>query len=205
MTSKQAQADSQDLRAKHVEAIAASGDAVSLPLQLPVDRTRFLENYYEQADIEDLARDPHMLAAAALTHLAWAGTRKAGTAKLRVFNPTLDKDGWTSEHTIVQTANDDMPFLVDSLTMTLNAMGHGAHITIHPLLQVARGAKGELLALPDTDAGQPAPAHGARAPTVKTESFIHIEIVRETDPQILATIERTLASTLRDVRVAVED
>ncbi|HLF10039.1 MAG TPA: NAD-glutamate dehydrogenase domain-containing protein, partial [Gammaproteobacteria bacterium] len=204
MTSKPSEADSKHLRAKYLEAICARGRELTLGAELPVDRAQFLERYYAQADVEDLARDPHMLAAAALSHLAWASARKPGTAKLRVFNPSLERDGWTSEHTIVQTANDDMPFLVDSLTMNLRALGHAIHVTIHPLLRVARDAQGELTAL--LFANDKSAKHDAsRIATAKTESFIHIETVRETDPQLLGAIEKTLQGTLRDVRAAVED
>jgi glutamate dehydrogenase len=180
--------------AAYLQAIRERGGDLQLDPEPPVDRARFLEHYYAQADAEDLARDPQMLAAAALSHLAWARVRQPATANLRVFNPTVERDGWTSEHTIVQAANDDMPFLVDSLTMNLNALGHAIHATTHPLLRVERNARGELTAV-----------HFGKDGEAKTESFIHIEIVRETDPQLLSAIESTMHKTLADVRAAVED
>ena len=36
--------------------------------------------------------------------------------KLRVYNPTLKKDGWESKFTYIEILNDDIPFLVDSFT-----------------------------------------------------------------------------------------
>src|SRR4030095_6613897 len=101
-----------------------------------------------------------------------------------VFNPTRERDGWTSGHTVVETVNDDMPFLVDSLAMTLTGMNHPIHVTIHPLLQIERSANGELAAV------QYARDADGRA---KPESFIHFEIGRETDAAILAKIEAALA------------
>ena len=98
----------------------------------------------------------------------------------------------------MQTANDDMPFLVDSLTMALNAMGHAIHVTVHPQLLVERSARGRLLALHE-------PADGEPPANAKRESFIHFEIVKETGPKLLADIESALHNTLRDVRAAVED
>src|SRR5690606_25585698 len=89
---------------------------------LPVDTKRFIELYYAQVAADDLAEEPELLAEAALDHLEWAATRRPGTAKIRVFNPTLERNGWTSPHTVVQMVNDDMPFLVDSSTMTLDAL-----------------------------------------------------------------------------------
>ncbi len=185
-------------RAKCVRAIAAAGEKVELDRALPIDRKQFLDHYYAQAELEEIERDPAMLAAAALTHLRWAAIRRPHTAKVRVFNPTLERDGWVSEHTVVQTANDDMPFLVDSLSMALNKMGHAIHITVHPQLIVERSAKGELIGVHEL-------ARGELPASAKTESFIHFEIVKETDTKLLASIENALHDTLRDVRAAVDD
>src|SRR5690606_17166566 len=111
---------------------------------LPVDPRTFVEHYYAQVGADDLTDDPKLLAAAALDHLEWAGTRRAKTAKVRAFNPTLEQNGWTSPHTVVQMVNDDMPFLVDSSTMTLDGLGHALHVTIHPRFAVERDGRGRL-------------------------------------------------------------
>src|SRR5690606_22527170 len=114
------------------------------------DPARFLERYYADVDDEDLAqRQAADLAAAAFGHLAWAVERKPCEALVRVFNPSSASHGWTSPHTIVQLVNDDMPFLVDSVTMALSSSGHGIHLTIHPIMKVRRSAKGRLLGLGD--------------------------------------------------------
>jgi glutamate dehydrogenase len=196
MMNRPASDDEQHARQCRLEAICAAGERIDVAL--PVDRAAYLTHYYAQADGEEIARDPEMLARAALGHLAWARTRKPGTALVRVFNPTRERDGWTSEHTVVETVNDDMPFLVDSLAMTLTGMNQPIHVTVHPLLQIERSAKGELTAVRYARNG------GGDGPA-KAESFIHFEIVRETDAAILAAIEAGLASTLRAVRAAVED
>src|SRR4051794_23807717 len=76
----------------------------------------FLRLYYGQVDPEDIAeRAPTDLLGAALSHLAFSEGRLSGHAKVRVFNPVQDRDGWQSTHTIVEISNDDMPFLVDSV------------------------------------------------------------------------------------------
>ena len=176
-----------------VAAICAAGER--LKIDLPVSRGAFLRHYYAQAELEEIAGDPRMLAAAALGHLAWARRREPGTALVRVFNPTIERDGWVSEHTVVETANDDMPFLVDSLGMTLMRLGHPIHATIHPLLHVQRTANGELESV----------AYARGDDRCRTESLIHFEIVRETDPERHAATEAAITATLRDVRAAVDD
>jgi glutamate dehydrogenase len=58
--------------------------------------------------------------------------RAPGTPRIRVYNPTLAEDGFVSDHTIVQIVNDNMPFLVDSVTMAINRSGRTAHWIVHP-------------------------------------------------------------------------
>ena len=48
--------------------------------------------------------------------LEFARQRKRGHANVRLFNPSMKEHGWESAHTVVQIVNDDMPFLVDSVT-----------------------------------------------------------------------------------------
>ncbi len=118
--------------------------------------------------------------------------REPDTALVRVFNATMERDGWTSKHTIIETANDDMPFLVDSLEVALTRIGHPIYVTIHPQLRVARSRQRRDHRRRDRRRG-------------KIESFIHFEVVRETDAALLAATEAALTATLRDVRAAVED
>ncbi|MFS8607203.1 MAG: NAD-glutamate dehydrogenase, partial [Gammaproteobacteria bacterium] len=172
-------------------AIAASADRSDLP----IDAKPFVEAYYAQVAHEDLAGDPRMLAAAALDHLNFGRRRKPGTALVRAFNPTLERNGWTSPHTIVEMVNDDMPFLVDSSTMTLGLLGHGIHLTIHPRFTVERDGRGTLRSIAARRSGDEGLA----------ESFIRIEISRQTDPDVLKRIETELAAALADERAAVED
>ena len=49
-----------------------------------------------------------------------AATGPQGTANIRVFTPTVAEHGWSAGgHTVVEVVTDDMPFLVDSVTMEL--------------------------------------------------------------------------------------
>lgn len=179
----------------HADRVAAIAASVS-DKDFPVDTKRFVEAYYAQVAAEDLAGDPRMLAAAALGHLEFGRGRRPGKAKIRAFNPTLEQHGWTSRHTIVEMVNDDMPFLVDSSTMTLDALGHGIHLTIHPRFAVTRDGRGSLRSIE---------ALRAESDPGIAESFIHIEISRQTDPKVLRRIETELALALADVRAAIDD
>ena len=120
----------------------------------------FIALYYAGVSQEDLAeRRPDDLYGAAVAHLNLARRRAPGEAKVRVYNPEIEQHGWQSTHTIVEIVTDDLPFLVDSVRMVLNARGYTSHLVIHPVLRVRRGDKGSLEAvLPVEEAGGGEPA-----------------------------------------------
>ncbi len=154
----------------------------------------FIAGYYDQVDAEDLnARASEDLYGAALSHLTFARRFATGTPKVRVYNPRVDEHGWSSPHTVVEIVNDDMPFLVDSVTMELNRQGHNLHLLLHPLVTTVRDREGMLKSF------APAGREGAR------ESFIHIEVDRDSDAASLKALGDGLLGVLGDVRAAVED
>src|SRR3546814_6060056 len=61
----------------------------------------------------------------------FARERTAGEVHIRVFNPNLEAHGWDSPHTALQIVNDDMPFLVDSVTMALAQAGASIYVLGH--------------------------------------------------------------------------
>src|SRR5512140_2680237 len=106
----------------------------------------FVQRYYGQVDSEDiLEREPADLYGAALSQWNFASKREPGQARVRVFNPSPAEDGWQSTHTIVEISNDDMPFLVDSVTMEVNRHGLTLHLIVHPIVAVVRDATGTLV------------------------------------------------------------
>jgi glutamate dehydrogenase len=42
-----------------------------------------------------------------------------------VYTPTVEEHGWSASHTVVEVVVDDMPFLVDSVTMELSRQIRG--------------------------------------------------------------------------------
>jgi glutamate dehydrogenase len=159
----------------------------------------FLQRYYLHTAPEDLGdRDPVDVFGAAYSHYRLAETRPQGTANVRVHTPTVEENGWTSSHSVVEVVTDDMPFLVDSVTNELSRQGRGIHVVIHPQVVVRRDVTGKLLeVLPD---GATAEGHD-----VLVESWIHVEMDRETDRADLKQITADLLRVLSDVRECVED
>ncbi len=156
---------------------------------------RFIGEYYRNLSVEDVRGIAAAeLARAALGHLNAARRLPPDTYKLDVFNASIDKDGWQSQHTTVQLVHRNMPFLVDSLSMTLDRLGYAIQLTIHPLIRCDRTAKGQFRRV-----------IAKNADTGSVESFIRFEITRETRPERLQEIRDAIDATLTDVRAAVAD
>ncbi|MFI8075108.1 NAD-glutamate dehydrogenase [Streptomyces sp. NPDC086033] len=160
----------------------------------------FLQRYYLHTAPEDLTgRDPVDIYGAALSHFRLGETRPQGTANVRVHTPTVEENGWTCTHTVVEVVTDDMPFLVDSVTNELTRQGRGIHVVIHPQVVVRRDVTGKLIEVLTV------PPVGDLPHDAHTESWIHVEIDRETDRGDLKQITADLLRVLSDVREAVED
>ncbi|MEV4561394.1 NAD-glutamate dehydrogenase [Kitasatospora sp. NPDC049285] len=167
----------------------------------------YLHHYYLHTAPEDLInRDPVDVYGAAASHYRLGLKRPQGTAEVRVSTPTVEENGWSCGHTVVEVVTDDMPFLVDSVTNELTRLDRGIHLVVHPQLAVRRDITGKLLEILDVDACNRAQAAGAEWPAdASVESWMHIEIDRETSREDLREIEANLRRVLGDVREVVED
>jgi glutamate dehydrogenase len=170
------------------------------PDESRTDVTRLLHVFYRHAATEDLlAREPEDLLGAVLAERDLARERAVGTVNVAVTNPSVEDQGWTSGHTIVQVVTDDMPFLVDSVTAALGTVGRTVHLVVHPQLVVRRDAVGTLEHVYDDDA--PAPDEFG----VVTESWMHLEIDRVGAAEEREEISARLQAVLGNVRDAIED
>ncbi|MEU2670784.1 NAD-glutamate dehydrogenase [Streptomyces sp. NPDC007164] len=175
----------------------------------------YLQRYYLHTAPEDIAgRDPVDVFGAASSHYRLAETRPQGTANVRVHTPTVEENGWTCSHTVVEVVTDDMPFLVDSVTNELSRQGRGIHVVIHPQVVVRRDVTGRLIEVLAEGNGIATGPEGRKdAAGAKrelphdalVESWIHVEIDRETDRADLQQITADLLRVLSDVRETVED
>ncbi len=166
--------------------------------------TDFIRLYYAHVSPDDVLDVPvETLYGAALSAWKLAARRLPGEVKLQILNPNLSEHGWSSAHTVIQIVNDDMPFLVDSVSNALAYMKHKVHLVIHPAMYIGRDAEGRLIRVLDrADAGaeKAAEAEGARL-----ESIMHIEIDEQIEPRVLTDIQDRLRLVLSDVRLAVQD
>ena len=169
-----------------------------------------VHDYYRHVAPEDVVeRSPEDLFGALASHRELAATRPQGTAAVRVVTPTSAESGWSaSGRSVVEVVTDDMPFLVDSVTMELNRLGHNVHAIIHPQFAVERDITGELQHVHAHEArgGARAAVQAETQPSAPqgAESWMHVEIDR-TDDDEAAEITDALQRVLRDVRESVED
>lgn len=159
---------------------------------------RLLPLYYRHTDPEDLAgRSPEQICGTVVQHRAFGSTRQPGRAKVRLHAPTEDEDGWDQQTSVVEIVTDNAPFLVSSATMALDRLGAGVRLVVHPQLTVSRDLEGNLLAVD--------PRIGGEDLLPLDESWMHIEIDRQSDPERIKEITNRLEQVLADVRNVDED
>ncbi len=158
----------------------------------------FIRQYYWSVSPEDLvSRGLFDLYGAVVSHWHHIYQRKPNETKVRVYNPQFEKHGWQSAHTVIEIVCNDMPFLVDSISMELNRMDVNIHLIISiDGLKVKRDKKGRVLEI--------YPPESSETQYVK-ESPIYIEIDRQSDPGVLETITQRIQKVLSDVRLVVTD
>jgi glutamate dehydrogenase len=110
----------------------------------------------------------------------------------------LREHGFVSPHTIIDVVNDDMPFLVDSISLALTERALALHFLAHPIFEVTRDRGGNLSALQE----RTEPVEGTKQ---RLESFQHVEVDRIVDPAALKSLAAQIERSMRDVRVACAD
>jgi glutamate dehydrogenase len=161
-----------------------------------------LHAYYRHVAPEDLVdRSDVDVYGAFAAHYKLATERPQGTARVRITTPTLADSGWSaSGHSVVEVVVDDMPFLVDSLTMELSRQLRDVHVVIHPGFDVVRDITGVLQSIAVVPDGALEPEGEA-----VRESWMHVEIDRLPEGDDPGAIVDDIQRVLRDVREAVED
>ena len=154
--------------------------------------TEFIRQFYRGSQPEDLkARTPEALYAAAAAAWDFLQTRAPGRPKIGI-SERPDR-----ERTVILIANDDMPFLVDSVSCELDRMDASAQLVIHPILTVRRDGDGKLIELCADAGNTPGDA--------RAESLMHVEIPLHGKPEDLERLSDNILSVLDDVRLSVRD
>ncbi|WP_017570982.1 NAD-glutamate dehydrogenase [Nocardiopsis halotolerans] len=159
---------------------------------------RFLPVYYRHTDPEEISgRSPEQICGPAEAHRSFGAQRVPGRAKVRVYTPDAERDGWEQQTSVVEVVTDNAPFLVSSVTMALSDLGAGIRLIVHPQMTVGRDLEGRLR--------QVDPEIGGDGLLPTDESWMHIEIDPQLDPGRVEEITARVESVLADVRYVDED
>ena len=171
---------------------AASQVREHLPRGDVAQAERFLRQYYAQVPADDLVqRDVMDVYGAALAHWNQGRRRRPGVPRVRLYTPQFETDGWQSTHSVVEIINEDMPFLVDSVTNELNRHGLAIHLVVHPMIAVRRDERGTLLDVLE---------QGQEDEDSISESYIHVEVDRQTDHDFINELKDDIERVLGDAR-----
>ncbi len=151
----------------------------------------FIRAYYDTASIDTLRlRSADALIDQALGQWQWARARRPGELRLRVLRP--GQVAYVPPLlAMVETCVDDMPYLVDTITMAVREAGVSIDWAAHPVLALRRDAAGGLVGL-----------DGAQA---QRESWIHMQFEPLASDAAYAALERALAAALADLRRSIDD
>jgi glutamate dehydrogenase len=176
------------------EALLKEAAKLAVAKKLPAD---FVAAIFGAASPEDLApysaEDIAALAGESYAHLT---ARAQGKADIRIYNPAsrAQSDG-LGAITVIEIENDDMPFLLDSISGELAEQGLSIRLAAHPIFTVERAEDGKL------SEWRGLAKDGKKK---RRESFIHIHVER-VEEQRHAKIAEGLRAALEDVRVCVND
>jgi glutamate dehydrogenase len=157
----------------------------------------FASEYYRWIAPEDLSeRGPGDLYGAMIAHWKLSQHRGAQECKARVYTPRSEEHGWQSPHTVIEITTNDMPFLVDSLSMEISRQGYTIHFIIAPIISIRRDAQGQLLEVFSAD---------ANSEGTIPEAYLHIEVDQQREPARQEELRQGLVRVLEQVRIVVED
>ena len=162
----------------------------------------FADRYYERYPTEEL--DGRKLSDVYGNTYAWWDLLQqfdASAPKIRVFNPSLEEDGWLCGHTVIAVLQRDMPFLVDSVRMEMNRRNIVVHTIQSSVFPTRRNDKHELIDLPAADAK----LKDAKNSHCQQEALVYLEINLHTSEREMAALAASIASVLQDVSVVVDD
>ncbi len=147
----------------------------------------FCEAFFARIGSGDVdLHTPIQWAAVITSLLDFMQQRPAGCAMIRVLNPADLHAG----RSLLQIVTDDMPFLVDTVSMIVSTQLQ-IHAVIHPVLKVVRSDSGALQSLGDESGN--------------AESVMHFEIDRAADATEQGQLTARIEAALDDVRAAVND
>ncbi len=183
--------------------MTTASDLTDLPSQIatglaPEALSRFAKYFLSRAPIRDLEEQP-IAYWQALIQDVWKflQNKDPSTPSVSIFNPTPQEHGFTSPHTFVYALIEDMPFVVDSLSLDLLHQGLDIQLTIHTgMLRYQRDHNLFVEQVWEEDEPH---AHG------KSEALVVMAINRQFDTTSHQELSQSLIAVLEDVQRIVHD
>ena len=123
----------------------------------------------------------------------FAAARGEHPIVVRTFNPSAAERGYQRAGSVLETASEDLPFLVDSVREAIIADGLMVQRALHPVLGFERDADGHITGV----------VHPREA--TSRESVMHFDLDRRLGQEQLDALAENVRSVLGDVRRAVLD
>ncbi len=179
---------------------------------------KYLREHAGERDVEQLERLARLLFSRGIpdelarqsSHnltamLQWAHDfhleRQPGEAKVRIIEPTEERDGWEMPYAIVAVATDDRPFLVDSIKMALAENGVAVELVMHPQLVAHRDQRGRVTQLGGREHG----SAGEPSGNGLSESLMLFWVERPITESLSNRLVEGIRTALGDVEAAVAD
>ena len=170
------------------------------------DETAFLRDFYHRLSGQDFAPERALeFRAAALRQRKLGQTRAPGESLIEIYNLGDARHSAAGDEraaTLVSIITDDKPFIIDSLTIKLNALRKTPQRTLHPIFRVRRDRRHRLQTMSrykgGVEDGDDEGEQGA------LES--HIQFALDfTPPGEHARLRRELLGVLADIEIVVAD
>ncbi len=154
----------------------------------------FAKAFLRRLSDEDLlAAGPDTLFGMVSSAFGFADSKGTNASAVRVFNPTIERDGYETVGSVIETSTDDSPFLVDSVNEELLARNLVVSRLLHPVIGTIRDAEGRIeRVLSGRDASH-------------RESVMHFEVDRPLTDDEREKLAARVKQILHDVRLVVRD
>jgi glutamate dehydrogenase len=168
----------------------------ALPKSAPASLRKFAEAFFGQSTVDELEQLTSARAAD-IAQFCQRASAKRKPGEWQIIQESLALKGGKGDtrRTRMLIVNDDMPFLVDSLTNLLSRLGLSVHLIVHPVLSVKRDKTGKLTEF-GTERKQAGFAH---------ESLIYFELPPLSEDLDTKTIKQHIDRVLKKVRVVTSD
>ena len=153
----------------------------------------YLKIFYSQAYPSDFANySKDELFYLALSSFEFFASRSKNKPKVKLYNPSIDHNGFESSYTVIDIVNDDMPFLLDSTIIHFEKLNIEIKNIIHPAYSVTRDKNGEISSL-------------SSSKNSAEESVIQIHLAHISSQSEMENLEKDIIKILETVRIIVED